>query len=169
MEKIVMDKTENYWKILGDVNDSIKFAEAKAIALISTSGILIAFLFSRPDIINIIKDSTSSLIIFIICSSAFLLSIISAVICLKPNFKYKSSKSIIFFKTISKDYSSGKDYFIASQKILTNEKDLGEQLSEQIIIKSRIVNGKFRAIQMSIYFFIIFIILIMILMIIKSI
>jgi hypothetical protein len=115
-----MDTIQKYWKILADINDSIKFAEAKGIAIISVSGILTAFLFSKDDLSKNLKDEIY-LGIFILCILALFLSILFAILCIKPNFKNKSRDSIFFFNSILEKHPSSSNFKKHADEILEND------------------------------------------------
>lgn len=147
---------EDLWKILDEVSESIKLAESKALAIIGTSGIILAFLFSRNDIFNQINTAKTDKVILLISSISFLAAIISAFICLKPRFRVKSTDSLIFFRSISKLDKS--DYLNKLKNLDSNNDSIELQISERILSKSGIAKKKFRAVNISVYAFLIFLI-----------
>jgi len=161
-----MNNNENYWKILSEINDAIKFAETKGIAIISTSGILTAFLFSKKDL-NTEFNNCSFFVLFILCIAFLFLSILFSLLSVKPNFSIKSKYSFFYFNSIVRAHKNETDFKENIKKALSNENEIQSQLTEQIYTKSKIAKRKFKFINISIYSFIIFLTLLLVLMIIK--
>lgn len=159
-----MEKIENYWKILSEVNDAIKFAEAKAIAIISTSGILTAFLFSKQDLSPHLGNCFF-FTLFVLCVVSIFSTIFFSLLCLKPNFSNESKGSMFYFNSILDSKATVSEFDAEIAKVLSSEKELSCQLSEQIITKSRIARRKYRHVNYSIFSFIVYISVLLTLMI----
>ncbi len=159
-----MEKNSNLWKILAEVNDAIKFAEEKAIGIISTSGILTAFLFSKQDL-NKNFDNKFFFALFSLCIAFLFASIIFSLLCLKPNFSNKSVDSVFYFNAILKKDKKEEDWSKDFNRILGNEEELETQISEQVLTKSKIARRKYRFINLSIYSFIAFLAILLMLMV----
>jgi len=158
-----MNVSDNYWSILNSIDDSIKFADAKAIALLSIYSILITIIFTDPETITgLLETSQSGSIVLIFTGLSFVVSAYYAFKCLKPNFNYKSKESVLFFSSISNQFESAEKYYESSHKVLSNDKKLYEQLAEQVFTKSKIASGKYKQVKVSFNFFILFIIFLLI-------
>jgi len=154
-----MNKTDNYWNILNGIDDSIKFADAKAIALLSIYSILITIVFTGSTIITSFAElGIVKISMLIISGLSFIISIYYAFKCLMPSFTYKSKESVLFFLNISNKYKTAEDYFKSSYQIISDENKLLEQLAEQVYTKSIITKDKYKHVKISVNFFIVFII-----------
>ena len=154
-----MNKTDSYWNILNSIDDSIKFADAKAIALLSIYSILITIVFTGSTIITSFAGlSIIRIIVLIISSLSFVVSIYYAFKCLMPSFTYKSKESVLFFLNISNKYKTADAYFKSSYQIISDENKLLEQLAEQVYTKSIITKEKYKHVKISVNFFIVFIV-----------
>jgi hypothetical protein len=164
-----MTKSDNYWNILNSIDDSIKFADAKAIALLSIYSILITILFTGSGVITSFTElNVLEIIVLVFSCLSFIISTYYAFRCLRPSFIYKSKESILFFSSISNQFESAEKYYESSYKILSDDKKLFEQLSEQVFTKSKIASGKYKQVKISFNFFIIFIIFLIISIILVS-
>lgn len=158
-----MSNSENLWKILTDINEAIKFAEAKGIAIIGSSGILTAFLFSKQDSSKHF-EFTFYTFLFLLCIIVLFISLLFALFCVKPNFKNKSKDSVFYFKSILETFENEESYNKYLDRINHSDFSFDKQIVEQIFVKSKIANRKFEHINMSIYFFIAFLFLLLLLM-----
>lgn len=161
-----MDAIENYWKMLDEINKTIKIAETKGIAIISTSGISTAFLFSKDDL-EIYSKGTVFSIAFILCILFLFLAILFALLCVKPNFTNKSIQSVFYFNALIEMQKNNENIEKKLDHVLGNENELKAQLSEQLIIKSKIAKRKFKFNNYSFYSYIAFLSILLILLIVK--
>ena len=158
---------EQLWKIINSINKEIGIAESKAMAIISTSSIITAFLFSKSGILDHLSSSVLYTVLFISCSILLLTAIIFALFTIKPNFKYKSESSILHFKSILSKHCDENSYYDDFKQIFRNEYFFEKQLAEQIIVKSKIAKRKFCFVSLSIYSFVSFLFLLLLLVIIS--
>jgi len=148
-------KMENLWKIYDSIQDLIKFSDAKATAIIAIFGVIGGFLFTKV-IENraMIVSNHILLCLLIVNSLVCFLSIFYSIRTLYPNLQSSSSKSIIYFMDISKNYSTPKRYLSDVERIMQNPDDINKQIVEEIWILSKIAEKKYLFVSKSILIFI---------------
>jgi len=138
------DKVENYWKILQNVNDWLRFADTKAGALLTTIGVILTLIYTNANAVYdaVYKDS-------LILSLAIIFAIalmFSAFFCFSTLFSRlkKSAKdemSSIFFKDVAEVEID--EYKEKAGVIISDDDQLSDELQDQIFENSVIASLKF--------------------------
>jgi len=153
---------EIMWRTYDTINGWIKFSDTKAGAILAANIALLAIQFSKfidfKDFIIIHQTIGWLLALSITCG---ILSIAFSIISLNPRTTSGAKSSLIFFENIVNDYSNCSQYKIAVGNKLRNDKDLMDQITEQVWINSNIAHDKYNKIKWSMCFFLSMIILIL--------
>ncbi len=147
------EKIESYWRIYQEINEWVKYSDAKAGILVTIYGVLYTIIFTNPYTLNTYFSSSIEIILLSILFGIFsIISMFYAFRCLNPRLKSEKSKSVIFFGYIAqiKHY---KDYMEYSEKVFNDNRNTIEHLTEQIHVNSQIAWKKFSNITVSIRFF----------------
>lgn len=149
-----MNKIQEYWNILGNINDWIKYSDTKATILLTLYGVIITIIYSNStDVLSGITNSNWTLTFSIIVVIFSLLSIVFAFLCINPQLKNENPNSIIYFGHIQKKFQNANDYLSSSLEIIENENSYQKELAEQIHTNSRIAWKKFSNVTWSLRFF----------------
>jgi len=146
------EKYEQYWQILKNNQEMIRFSEVKAGLVMSIYGILFSVLLnSSTGIRDEIVDWPWYLFIMIIAFVFVTLSsLYYAFKCFKPRFENKNPTSVIYFGDIVSDFKEYKSYHVFLEKIVVDDYEMSLQLAEQIHTNSSIAKRKFQAVSKSI-------------------
>ncbi len=149
-----MNKNQEYWNILGNITNLIKYSDTKAAILLTLYGVIITIVYSNSaDVLIALKNSNWTLG-FSFASLIFsLISIVFAFLCINPRLKNENSNCIIYFGNIQKKFKTADEYSIHSTEILSDETGYQKQLAEQIHTNSTIAWKKFSNVAWSIRFF----------------
>jgi hypothetical protein len=149
-----MNKIQEYWNILGNINDWIKYSDTKATILLTLYGIIITIIYSNAtESLNGINNSNWTLFFSVLSIIFSALSIVFAFLCINPKLKNSNPNSIIYFGHIQEKFKNADEYYTKSSEILSNETKHQKELSEQIHSTSVIAWKKFKNISWSIRFF----------------
>jgi hypothetical protein len=148
------EKYEQYWHILKNNQEMIRFSEVKAGLVISIYGILFSVLLnSTSGIREQMADWPWYLYLFVILFIGITLySLYFAFKCFRPRFENKNPTSVIYFGDIVSDFPEYKSYHAFLENMVNNEAEMSLQLAEQIHTNSSIANRKFQAVSKSIKF-----------------
>lgn len=148
------EKYEQYWNILKNNQEMIRFSEVKAGLVISVYGILFSVLLNGYSAIRLeVAGWPWYLIIVVIAFVVLTLtSLYFAFKCFRPRFENKNPTSVIYFGDIVADFKEYKLYHEFLEKIVNDDRDMSTQLAEQIHTNSSIARRKFQAISKSIRF-----------------
>jgi hypothetical protein len=152
-----ISQSDEYWKIMQQNIDWIKFSDQKAGLLLSIYGIIATLLYTNSK--DVYTAFETDKILLVIGVSAIACASISIYFCfqsINPRFKNLNPQSIIFFGHISA-HKTYRDYLKHSKGILENQDDYECHLAEQIYINAQISKRKFENVAYGIRFFIGFI------------
>ena len=142
---------ENLWKIYNANKEWIKFADTKAIAFIAIIGVIFNIFFSIKD--EIIKLSNCNIVKILYIVSIVLLSfsLLFSIYCLMPRTsKTEEEKStIIYYKSITDNFKSEKEYYEA----VKNVKNFEEELSGQNYQLANVATKKYSIVKISLILF----------------
>ena len=149
-----MDKNQEYWNILNNINDWIKYSDTKATLLLTLYGVIITIIYSNSvDVLEGLKNSNYTLVLSIAGIFFSIASIVNSFLCINPRLKNKNPNSIIYFGHIQSKFSTAKEYFKSSSEIISNDKSYQKEISEQIYTNSKIAWKKFSNVTWAIRFF----------------
>lgn len=145
---------QEYWNILGNINDWIKYSDTKATIILTLYGVIITIIYTNAtDSLAGISDSNWIICFSILSAITSLLSILFAFLCINPRLKNDNPTSIIYFGHIQKKFKDAKEYAQQSSEVLENSEQHIKELSEQIHTNSNIAWKKFSNVSWSIRFF----------------
>jgi hypothetical protein len=146
------EKYEQYWHILKNNQEMIRFSEVKAGIVISVYGVLFSVLLNSVTLIKEkVMDGPGYLLVFLVIFIAVtLMSLYYAFKCFRPRFENKNPTSVIYFGDIVSDFTEYKLYHTYLEKIVVDDSEMSVQLAEQIHTNSSIATKKFQAVSMSI-------------------
>jgi hypothetical protein len=152
-----MNYSEEYWKILQQNVDWIKFSDQKAGALLSVYGIIATLLYTNShDVYSSFQSNKILLIIAIVAITFAGLSIYFCFQTINPRLKNVNPQSIIYFGHIAA-HKNYRTYLDHSKAILNRQDDYECHIAEQIYINATISKRKFENVAYGIRFFICFI------------
>lgn len=140
------------WKSLTQVNEWIRFADAKAGAVLAASGVLGGLLVtsipSREDFaIHVVRSILLSAAI--VCVGA---STLITLRILAPRLRTGEARSLIYFSHIARRYADDRNAFVENFLSLVNDGDRhAEHVAEQIWANSRVAHQKFKSVTFAIY------------------
>jgi len=145
-------KTENLWKTYEAINGLIRFADAKATAILALNGVIAGFYFSNIGSIQTVLEQRSIAVIPLVVALGFvLISAGLAAHCLIPRLGTKKD-CLIFFCDITRTYKNATDYEKAIKKATSDR--IETDLAHQIWINSGIASKKYGSVWYSIFFFV---------------
>jgi hypothetical protein len=146
------EKYEQYWQILKNNQEMIRFSEVKAGIVISVYGVLFSVLLNSSTLIREkIMDWPWYLVLFLaLFIVVTLTSLYYAFKCFRPRFENKNPTSVIYFGDVVSDFPEYKSYHAYLEKIVIDDGDMSVQLAEQIHTNSSIATKKFQAVSKSI-------------------
>jgi hypothetical protein len=145
------EKYEQYWAILRNNQEMIRFSEVKAGLVISIFGVLFSLMLNS---VAWIKDAIENWTAFQIgILGLFILitivSLIYAFRCFMPRFENKNPTSVIYFGDIVSDFGEYKAYHEYLEKAVVDDAQMSLQLAEQIHTNSSIALKKMQAVNMA--------------------
>ena len=145
------EKYEQYWFILKNNQEMIRFSEVKAGLVISIFGILFSIILNS---VTWIKDQISDwtimqVVILVIFLLTTLTSLLYAFRCFIPRFENKNPTSVIYFGDIVSDFVEYKSYHKFLESTVVDDAEMSLQLAEQIHTNSTIATKKMRAVNMA--------------------
>lgn len=144
----------NYWEQLERLEKLIRASELKAGVLFSFHSLIIGLFTDRLEYFKPIIQENNVLVAIVICwLVAVLVSIFYCFMCFRPRIELKYDKNVFFYRDAAKKFGSAEEYTKTLIEVCTSEKDLFEQLSQQIHAESKIIDRKFNNLQTSILFF----------------
>jgi hypothetical protein len=154
MSLSIYEKYEQYWNILKNNQEMIRFSEVKAGLVISVYGLLFSVMLSSTTWIrDQISDWPWYLLIFIIAFILVtLISMFYAFKCFRPRFENKNPTSVVYFGDIVSDFPEYMSYHTYLEKTVVDDYEMSIQLAEQIHTNSTIAFRKFQAVSKSIKF-----------------
>jgi hypothetical protein len=166
---ISMHGEETLWNILSNINEWIRFSDAKASILLAAYGAVGVLAF--PEMtkrISTISSHSDLSVLMIIGLSFSVLAICFCFLTLLPRLRLKdipsNFNSLIFFKDISERYTNWDVYYESVIKLIDEEDKIKKELSQQIHANSKVCFNKYvmvtRALWSTMFCFISFILFI---------
>lgn len=147
------DLIDHYWESIRYVADLIKASELKAGLIMTFYGILLNFIFKN---LTTVSDSLENLTVFYVLFTLWfvctMMSIYYSVRCFVPRLEEKYDKNIFFFGDVISNFGTIREFSKTFYEISLDEKQLFNQLGQQIYINSKIASAKFKSIKKSILF-----------------
>ena len=144
---------DHYWGSINYVFGLIKASELKAGLILSFYGILLNFIYQKIGMVIAEASNHSFLYVLLtLCFIAMAASIFYSIKCFMPHIEAKFDKNIFFFGDVIKKYGNIKEFSKTFYEISLDEKELFDQLGQQIFVNSKIAAQKFKYVNRSIYF-----------------
>jgi hypothetical protein len=141
---------EDYWKILQNISEWIRFSDQKSVFVITTYSVILTLIYTNSnDIYAAILNSKILTCSSVLSGLSATISIYYSFLCLSPSLKNVNKSSIFFFGHIA-NHNSHLEYYEYSKSILQNTSELEENLAEQIYTNSKIATRKFKLVTLSI-------------------
>jgi hypothetical protein len=149
--KVSIMAVEPSWKSLQQVNEWIRFADAKAGAVLAGSGILGGFLVRAiPRLDDFQRYTTRAVLLSIAIVSVGVSSSITLRV-LAPRLRTGEARSLIYFDHIARRYPKDRNAFIENfLHLADNETDLARRTAEQVWATSLVARRKFRRVSYAI-------------------
>ncbi len=142
---------ENYWEQIERLELMIKGAELKAGIIFSFHSLVLGLFFERFDKFSEdLLNSPSFIFFLIVWLLAVLISIYFAVKCFIPKIDLDYERNVFFFGDTVNRFENVQEYTKKLIEVCGDEKQLFQQLSEQIHVESKITNFKFKQVKKSI-------------------
>ena len=145
------EKYEQYWHILHNNQEMIRFSEVKAGLVISVFGILFSIMLNSVEWLKAQMETweISQMAIFVLFMLTTIISVLYAFRCFMPRFENKNPTSVIYFGDIVSDFGHYKDYHKFLEEISVDDKEMSLQLAEQIHTNSSIAARKMQTVNTS--------------------
>ncbi|MGB5941782.1 MAG: Pycsar system effector family protein [Leeuwenhoekiella sp.] len=136
---------DHYWGSINYVFSLIRASEIKAGLILSFYGILLNFTYQQ---LEVFLEAASTqvllylpLVLWVLATAA---SIYFCVRCFMPRIEGKFDKNVFFFKDVITKFGDIKTFSSTFYKISLDERELFDQLGQQIYINSKIAALKFK-------------------------
>ncbi|TDS15485.1 hypothetical protein DFQ03_2126 [Maribacter caenipelagi] len=154
---------DHYWGTINYVSGLIKASELKAGLILSFYGIILNFIYqSAAPVMHSVSNAILFYILMGLWFIATVISIFYSVRCFIPKLEGNYSNNVFYFGDVITKFGTIKEFSQKFYDVSINEKEVFEQLGEQIYINSKISAWKFRNVQRSIRFLAISLILLLI-------
>lgn len=144
--------TEEVWRSLQQVNEWIRFADAKAGAVLAGSGLLGGFIVGSIPTVSDFKVHTTRAVLIgvaIVCLGA---SSLITLRILAPRLRTGEPRSLIYFDHIARRYENDCKTFVTNYlSLVKSDDDLSRQVAEQVWSNSRVARRKFRRVSYAIW------------------
>jgi hypothetical protein len=143
--------TDDPWKALEIIGDWVRFADAKAGAVLASSGILAGLTIQRlPAAL-----ASRSAALQVACLAATVLALsgsaFAALMVLIPRTRTTSPTSLLHFADIARKYRGRRSHFADDfHRMLVDESALTSQIADQVWAMSLVATRKFRYMSMAI-------------------
>jgi hypothetical protein len=146
---------ERYWQILQLNIDWLRFSETKATLILTVYGVLFTITYTNSSAVFESIKGSSLILLFVLMYAGFALaSIVLAFLCVNPTLKNKNPNSIIYFGHISKKFKTVKAYQDYAKVVLNDENSYSDQITEQIVVISKVAWKKYARVTWSLRLFI---------------
>ena len=154
---------DHYWGTINYVSGLIKASELKAGLILSFYGIILNFIYqSAAPVMHSVSNAILFYILIGLWFIATVISIFYSVRCFIPKLEGNYSDNVFYFGDVITKFGTIKEFSQKFYDVSINEKEVFEQLGEQIYINSKISAWKFRNVQRSIRFLAISLLLLLI-------
>jgi len=144
---------DHYWGTINYVSGLIKASELKAGLILSFYGIILNFIYqSAEPVMHSVSNATLFYVLLGLWFVATTISIFYSVRCFIPKLEGNYSDNVFYFGDVITKFGSIKEFSKKFYDVSINEREVFEQLGEQIYINSKISAWKFRNVQRSIRF-----------------
>ncbi|WP_245233042.1 Pycsar system effector family protein [Maribacter forsetii] len=144
---------DHYWGTINYVSGLIKASELKAGLILSFYGIILNFIYqSAAPVMHSVSNAILFYILIGLWFIATVVSIFYSVRCFIPKLEGNYSDNVFYFGDVITKFGTIKEFSQKFYDVSINEKEVFEQLGEQIYINSKISAWKFRNVQRSIFF-----------------
>ena len=145
-----INNQEDYWNILTNINEWIKFSDQKSVFVITTYSVILTIIYTNAsEIYDAISNSKLLIWSTVITSFFSAISIFFSFKCLSPRLKNNNTSSIFFFGHISNN-TNYEEYYTYSKSILQDKESIEKSIAEQIYTNSKIATTKFKNVTYSI-------------------
>ncbi len=144
---------DHYWGSINYVFGLIKASEIKAGLILSFYGILLNLIYQSLGMV--LAPTPGKIILYILLGLWFcciVISIYFSIRCFIPRIEAKYDKNLFFFKDVISKFGSIKEFSKTFYKVSLDEKELFDQLGQQIFVISKIAAIKFKSVQRSLQF-----------------
>ncbi|WP_223170128.1 Pycsar system effector family protein [Maribacter aquimaris] len=151
---------DHYWGTINYVSNLIKASELKAGLILSFYGIILNFIYQSAE--TVLRSDANPTPLYILTTLWFLATVISvfySVRCFIPKLEGNYDDNVFYFGDVINKFGTIKEFSKKFYDVSINEKEVFEQLGEQIYINSKIAAWKFRNVQRSIRFLVISLVL----------
>ena len=131
----------------------IRASEVKAGLILSFYGILFTFILGQFE--TILAEESTQIILYVLLVLWFLCTVTSiffSIRCFMPRIEGKYDKNVFFFGDVISKFGTIKEFSQTFYKISLNEKELFDQLGQQIFVISKIASQKFKYVNRSLQF-----------------
>jgi len=154
---------DHYWGTINYVSGLIKASELKAGLILSFYGIILNFIYqSAAPVMHSVSNAILFYILIGLWFVATVISIFFSVRCFIPKLEGNYSDNVFYFGDVITKFGTIKEFSQKFYDVSINEKEVFEQLGEQIYINSKISAWKFRNVQRSIFFLAISLVLLLV-------
>jgi len=137
---------DTLWKTYETTSDLIKFADAKAGAVLAANGIIIGSLVANlQSSIVALHNHLALLILLLLIVAATTFSTYFSIVCLSPNTKFVASDSLIFFGSVAQ-FQTRNLYEEAARVAFADDTALLTQLTQEVWATARVATSKYRAV-----------------------
>ena len=151
---------DHYWGTINYVSNLIKASELKAGLILSFYGIILNFIYQSAE--TVLRSDANPTPLYILTTLWFIATVISvfySVRCFIPKLEGNYDDNVFYFGDVINKFGNIKEFSKKFYDVSMNEKEVFEQLGEQIYINSKIAAWKFRNVQRSIRFLVISLVL----------
>jgi hypothetical protein len=142
---------DDAWRSLGQINEWIRFADAKAGAVLAASGVLGAFLVNDVPRLEDFKVHTTRAALLAVAIICIGLSSLLSLQILAPRLRTGEARSLIYFDHVARRYASDRNGFADNYLSLTKiDTDLTRQIADQVWATSIVARRKFRRVSYAI-------------------
>ncbi|WP_116977639.1 Pycsar system effector family protein [Chitinophaga silvatica] len=151
---IPADHGERYWLILQNNIEWLRFSETKASIILTSYGVLFTIFYTNANsVFASLTNSTTTLTFVVLFGSLSLISIIAAILAVRPRLRNRNPTSILYFRHIQEKYTSASEYKRAAHSILDDEDKYTDHLTEQIHSIAKVTNSKYICTGISVWCF----------------
>jgi len=146
-------KMDDGWKSLQQVNEWIRFADAKAVAILAASGLLGGLVVKAiPHYRSLAAHPVHTVLLGLamVCIGA---SAITTLRTITPRLRAGEARSLLYFEHIAKRYSADRAGFVENfLNLLDDDARLARQVGDQLWANSLVARGKFRRVAYATWF-----------------
>jgi hypothetical protein len=147
-------KVDEAWRVLGQVNDWIRFADTKAGAVVAASGVLGGLLVKSAPSRNDFRTHTTYAVLLSLALASVAVGMLLALRVLTPKLRSGEPRSLVYFSHVAKKYPRTPSDFVERFKSMADdENQLAIQVLDQVWANSCVAYRKYRMVTWAIWFF----------------